>query len=162
MAQNSFMATHFSPMTDRPTMPLNMAAPLQPSWLSSTSPPFSSPPGLKRFYLFKPPSSLAPHRGPDSDSEESPSPGPSPPAPAGVDPVKLAFERAKAYKMTSQQSPGGLKIQTGNGGSGEGGEGGRQIALDKAGENLINEGNSDAGKVSNGKFSLYLFIYITC
>lgn len=74
-----------------------MAATLGPSSCS-----FSGHRYIRRSYLFnlKPPSFSSPG-GPESLPDPLVSTGAGP-SPASVDPVKLAFERAKAYKNTSR------------------------------------------------------------
>ncbi|KAI4372848.1 hypothetical protein MLD38_011032 [Melastoma candidum] len=80
-----------------------MAATLGPSPLFFSG---HSCPRRSLFLNLKPPCFSSPG-GPDSlpSTQDSPQPGPSPSPPASVDPVKLAFERAKAYKTNPRPPP---------------------------------------------------------
>ncbi|KAK3223846.1 hypothetical protein Dsin_010871 [Dipteronia sinensis] len=75
---------------------------LQPSWLSSLNTIYSST--KARHVSFKVSFSLNPSTNTENEPPQPPTSPDSPPPETTLDPVKLAFEKAKAYKKKSIQS----------------------------------------------------------
>ena len=146
-------------------------ASLQPTWLSSLNPISPSKPtffpstNLNKPNSFKPFKLLSSTNPSNADSSEpnSPnSPETSPEAePASIDPVKLAFEKAKSYKkslqsksiLKSEQNPVEVSGGASNGnGVGVGGGGTKEVlvsvkvAMEKAKEYKVNKGVVSGGK----------------
>ncbi|KAM4072720.1 hypothetical protein ACB094_11G160400 [Castanea mollissima] len=148
-------------------------ASLQPSWFSSlntispSKPTFFPSTNLNKSNSFKPFKLSSSTKQSNAESSESTSPNSTEttpePEPASVDPVKLAFEKAKSYKKSLQSKPvskieqnpvevsGGSTVN--ENGEGEGVGGGTKevpvsvkVAMEKAKEYKMNKGIVSGGK----------------